>query len=292
MTPGELPQPTTTLNPQPINLTDGLGRAVTLHRPAQQVVSLAPSNTEVLFAVGAGPQVVARDEFTNYPPQAIDLPAIGGSFGDYNLEAIVALEPDLVLAAEINPPELVTSLEDLGLTVYYLANPVDLAGMYENLRIVGRLTGHQAHADALVDALAARVEAMQIQVALSSYRPSVFYEIDSSDPSAPWTSGPGTFIDTLIGMAGGTNIAGDLDDAYAQLSIEALVARDPDIILLGDAIYGVTPEDVAQRPGWEDLSAVQNGRIYPFNDDLASRPGPRLVDGLEALAVLLHTNIP
>ncbi|HRQ24737.1 MAG TPA: ABC transporter substrate-binding protein, partial [Anaerolineales bacterium] len=123
-------------------ITDGLGREIVLEAPAQSVVSLAPSNTEILFAIGAGAQVVGRDEFSDYPAEAATIASVGGSMGEFSAEAIVALEPDLVLAAEINTPELTKQLEDLGLTVYYLSNPTTLEEMYVNLEIVARLTGH------------------------------------------------------------------------------------------------------------------------------------------------------
>lgn len=273
-----------------ISITDGLGRQVILAEPAQKVVSLAPSNTEILFAIGAGGQTVGRDMFSDYPAEALSLPDIGGSMGEYNLEAIVALQPDLVLAAEINPTELVKSLEDLGLTVFYLANPTSLEEMYDNLGIVAQLTGRETEAAALVESLKARVAAVDEKIIPLSSRFSVFYEIDASNPSQPWTAGKGTFITLLIERAGGYNIAAELD-AYPQLSIEQIVADDPMFIILGDAMWGVTVESVGQRPGWENLAAVQNGNIFPFDDNLASRPGPRLVDGLETLAKILRPEL-
>jgi len=273
-----------------ISLTDGLGRQVILAQPAQKVVSLAPSNTEILFAIGAGGQTVGRDMFSDYPAEALFLPDIGGSMGEYNLEAIVALQPDLVLAAEINPTELVKSLEDLGLTVFYLANPTTLEEMYDNLAIVAQLTGREAESAALVESLKARVAAVDEKIAPLSSRFSVFYEIDASNPSQPWTAGKGTFITLLIERAGGYNIAAELD-SYPQLSVEQIVADDPMFIILGDAMWGVTVESVGQRPGWENLAAVQNGNIFPFDDNLASRPGPRLVDGLETLAKILRPEL-
>lgn len=273
-----------------ISITDGLGRQVILAEPAQKVVSLAPSNTEILFAIGAGGQTVGRDMFSDYPAEALSLPDIGGSMGEYNLEAIVALQPDLVLAAEINPTELVKSLEDLGLTVFYLANPTSLEEMYDNLGIVAQLTGRETEAAALVESLKARVAAVDEKIIPLSSRFSVFYEIDASNSSQPWTAGKGTFITLLIERAGGYNIAAELD-AYPQLSIEQIVADDPMFIILGDAMWGVTVESVGQRPGWENLAAVQNGNIFPFDDNLASRPGPRLVDGLEELAKILRPEL-
>ena len=286
--PAATPTPTPEPTPEPITLTDGLDRTITLAGPAQRIVSLAPSNTEILYAIGAGAQVVGRDEFSNYPDAAASLPTVGGSFGGYNNEAIVALKPDLVLAAEINTPEQVQALEDLGLMVFYLANPTTLDGMYANLVTVASLTGQDGNAKTLVASLMARVAVVEKQAVLVTERPTVFYELDSTDPNAPYTAGPGTFIDTLINMAGGVNVAAGMGAAWGQLSVEELVVQDPAIILLGDAAYGVTVESVGQRAGWEGLQAVKTSRVYPFNDDLVSRPGPRLVDALEALYGLLH----
>jgi iron complex transport system substrate-binding protein len=271
--------------------TDGLGREVILDAPAQRVVSLAPSLTEILFAVGADSQVIGRDDFSDYPAEALNVASIGSTYGDLNTEAILALEPDLVLAAEINTPEQVKSLEDLGITVYYLKNPVTFAEMYEQVRLVGQLTGHEEEADALAESLSARVDAVTAAVANVTEKPKVFYEIDGTDASKPWTTGPGTFMDTMITMAGGVNIGGVLSDSYAQISVEEIVLQDPDFIVLGDALYGVTAESVAARAGWGDLTAITEGNIVAFDDNLASRPGPRLVDGLEELLKILHPEL-
>ena len=273
-----------------LTFTDGLGRAVTLGGPAQRVISLAPSNTEILFAIGAGDQVVGRDQASDFPEEAKTVTDIGSTFDDLNAELIVSLNPDLVLAAEINNPEQVQQLEDLGLTVYYLKNPLTLEGMYENLQIVAQLTGHSEEAAALVESLKERVAAVDEKIAPLSSRFSVFYELDATDPAKPYTAGKGTFITQLIERAGGYNIAADLD-GYPQLSLEQVVEADPAFIILGDARYGVTPESIAERPGWGSLSAVKNGNVLPFNDDLVSRPGPRLVDALEELAKLLRPGL-
>ncbi len=274
-----------------LTVVDGLDRSITLAATPQRIVSLAPSNTEILYAIGAGPQVVGRDEFTDYPAEALELPTVGGNMGSYSLEAITALEPDLVLAAEINTPEQVAALEELGITVYYLPNPTDLEGMFQNLITVGQLTGHEDEAAALVDNLRARVQIVQTAVGPLDYVPVVFYELDGSDPSKPWTVGTGTFVDQLISMAGGFNAASSMSGQYGQFSLEELLVVDPQIILLGDSAYGVTAEQVAARPGWDALTAVQGGQVFAFDDDLVSRPGPRMVDGLEALVELLHPGL-
>jgi iron complex transport system substrate-binding protein len=271
--------------------TCALPISITLEVPAQRIVSLAASNTEILFAVGAGTQVVGRDEFSDYPAEAKALPSVGGSFGKYTPEAIVNLKPDLVLAAEINTPELVQSLQDLGLKVYLLPNPTTIDGVYQNLTTVAQLTGHEKETKKLVESLQKRVKSVLDKVAKVTVKPLVFYELDSTDPNAPYTAGPGTFVDLLIQMAGGRNLGSSLQGQWAQISAEQLIVKNPDLIILGDSAYGVAAEAVGKRPGWEALQAVKKGSIYPFDDNLISRPGPRLVDGLEAMAKLLHPEL-
>lgn len=273
----------------PITLTDGLGRSVVLKEAAKRIVSLAPSNTEILFAVGAAEQIIGRDEFSDYPEEAKALPSVGGSMGEYSVESIVALKPDLVLAAEINSPELVKQLEDLGLTVYYLKNPKTFEELYVNLEIAAQLTGEDP--TKLTDSLKARVAAVDEKIMPLSFRPIVFYEIDATDPAKPYTYGPGTFGDMLISRAGGFNVGNDLTDPYPQISLEQIVVSNPSIILLGDSMWGVTAESVLARPGWETIEAVKSKQIFPIDDNLISRPGPRLIDGLEQLANLLHPGV-
>ncbi len=288
--PSPTPEPTEEI--QPLILTDGLGREVVFLEPAKKIVSLAPSNTEILYAIGAGSQIVARDAFSDYPEEVQQVTDIGGGWGKFDVETIVSLEPDLVLAAELTPPEQVQALENIGLTIFYLANPLDLEGLYDNLLVVARITGHEAEAGDLIETLKGRVAEVEEKVKTVEKLPLVFYELDGTDPSAPWTSGSGTFIDKLLSMAGGTNLGNVLDDAWAQISVEELIVQNPDVIILGDYVWGgVTPEDVAARVGWDSLTAVQSERVYPFDDNLVSRPGPRMVDGLEELAQLLHPEL-
>jgi iron complex transport system substrate-binding protein len=275
-----------------IELTDGLGRTVSIELPVESIISLAPSNTEIIYAVGAGDLLVGRDSFSDYPAAVLEVTDIGGGWGDLDIETILTLEADLVLASGLTAPEQIQSLEDLGITVFAVSNPVDLEGMFENLQTMAMITGNEAETEILVTALRARVAAVEAKVTGVEERPSIFYELDSTDPNAPWTSGPGTFMDTMISMAGGTNIGAVLEGAWAQINLEELIVQDPDIILLGTWLYGgITPENVAERAGWESISAVQEGRVYPFDDNLVGRPGPRLVDGLEALAEFLHPEL-
>ncbi len=271
----------------PMTLSDGLERQVSLDGPAQKIVSLAPSNTEILYAVGAGSQVIARDNFSDYPAEASQLPGVGDAFG-FNFEQIASLQPDLVLAAEINSPEQVKGLEELNINVFYLKNPQDLNGLYANLEVVGKLTGHQDESAELVKSLKARVKAVEDAAKTVTTKPLVFYELDGTDPAKPWTSGPGTFLELLLNMAGGENAGKNLTSEWAQISQEELIITNPEVILLGDAAYGMTAEAVAARPGWDSIRAVVNRKIFPFSDSLVSRPGPRMIEGLEELFKLIH----
>lgn len=211
--------------------------------------------------------------------------------GDYDYETILKMEPDLVLASQLNTSGQVEALENLGLTVYFLPNPSDLEGLYANLEIIGELTGKETAARDLIRSLEQRVENVQVRLKGIAERPLVYYELDASEPAKPWTPGPNTFLTKLIQMAGGRSVGEVLQSDYAQISLEELLIQDPDIIILGDSNYGMTADQVAARAGWEGLSAVKNQAIFPFNDDLVSRPGPRLVDGLEELAKLLHPEL-
>lgn len=292
--PTEVRIPTNTAVPQPepIVLVDHLDREISLEGPAERIISLSPGATETLFAVGAGDKLVGRDTFSDYPEEALEIADIGGGFGELDIETIVSLDPDLVLASELTPPEQIQSLEDLGISVFMLSNPVELESVLVRLEVVGQLTGNTENADQLIASLQERIDNIVEMTAGVEEKPLVFYEIDGTDPNAVWTSGPGSFVGNLIEMAGGRNLGEDLDGPWVQLNIEELIKRDPDLILLGDYTWGgVTPDDVAARAGWEALSAVQEERVYPFDDNLVSRPGPRMVDGLEAMAELLHPEL-
>jgi len=152
---------------------------------------------------------------------------------------------------------------------------------------VGQATGTEVQAKALAGEIEARVEAVTHKTGQATEQPRVFLELDET----LYTVGPGSFIDALISMAGGTNIASDASSPYPQFSAEEIIRRNPQVIILADADYGVTPEAVKSRPGWEAISAVKNDAIYPINADIISRPGPRIAQGLEALAKIIHPEL-
>ncbi len=288
--PDEPLPPTEKSTTEPIKITDGMDREVSLAGPARRIVSLAPSNVEILFAIGAGSQLVGRDDFSDFPPEATSVESVGNTFVDLNTEAIVALEPDLVLAAGINSPEQIRAVENLGIPIFQVPNPLDFEGLFTNLEELGRLTGHESEAAALAEALRARVEAV-IEITTGTEPVKVYYEVDGTDPTAPWTTGAGTFQDVLITLAGGENIAADIE-GWGQLNLEELITRNPDVMIFEQGVWvPTTVDNVVERTGWGDISAVVNGTIVGIDTNWIGRPGPRLVDALEAIAKSLHPDL-
>jgi iron complex transport system substrate-binding protein len=271
--------------------TDDLGRTITLSSPPNAIVALGASTLESLFSIGAGAQIAGREEYSTYPEKALEIPSVGSLFGGLPAEAIVGLEPDLIIAPQIISLEQVQALEDLNLQVYWQTNPSNFEDLFANLRELAEITGHEDEAEALILSLEERVSEVEIAISEAVIIPTVFYELDATDPENPYTIGSGVFIDTIVNLAGGINIGGVLDGDYAKISSEEIILQNPDVILLADFAYGVTPEIVAGRAGWENITAVTNGNVFPFDPFLVSVPGPRMVDGLESMANILHPEI-
>ena len=286
----ESSEPSETEAPESVSVVDDAGRTVEIVSSPQRIVSLAPSNTEILFALGLGDKVVGVTDFCDYPEEAKSIEKVGGM--EHNLEKIVALNPDLVLAIGGSPAQVekATEMEKLGLAVLVL-EPGDIEGIMANIELVGKATGAEKEASQLVAELRKRFDDIIARAKGAESSPTVFFELDATDPSKPYTPGPGSFIDALISLAGGSNIGASAKMQWAQLSTEEIIAQDPEVIVLGDANYGVTAEMVKERPGWSVITAVKNGAIYPIDDILISRPGPRIIDGLEALARIIHPEL-
>lgn len=270
----------------PLTVVDDAGRSVVLGGPPERILALAPSNTEILYALGAEDRIVAVDQWSDYPPAAKAKPRISPL--NPSLEQIVRLSPDLILSAR-GGAEPLLPLERQGIKVMIFA-PRTLADIYRNVLLIGRIVDAQARAERLVRAMRQRAVGVMARVR-DAHRPKVFIELDGIDPSRPYTAGPGSFIDLLIQLAGGANVAAHSRTAWPQFSLEELMKADPDMIILGDALVPInpqTPKMVARRPGWNRLRAVRLGAIYPIDTEVVSRPGPRIVEGLELLAELFH----
>jgi iron complex transport system substrate-binding protein len=273
-------------------LSDSAGRPINLNGVPQRIVSLAPNISELAFALDLGSRVVAVDDFSNYPAEAANLPKIGGANGAYNYEQIVALKPDVVLAAGITAPDAVSKLEALNVPVVVIGSPdTTFESILSDITLLGAITGAEDKATALTGSMQARLDTLKATLAKATSTPTVFWELDATDPGKPYTVGPGSFVDDIITLAGGKNIFASADSPYPQVSAEQIVASDPAIIILADANYGTTPEQVAQRSGWEAIAAVREQQVFPIDDDLVSRPGPRIIDGIEAVARLIHPEL-
>jgi len=273
-----------------VTLTDDEGREVSMPTNPQRIVSLGAPITEILFALDLGDRIVATDDYSDYPDEAKSIAKAGAPWPGFSTETILDQEPDLILSSK---GTIVQQLEPYGVPVFVL-QPSDIAGIYEDIRFIGRMTGKKKQASDLVDSLTARVSGVTDKTGslTDEQKPTVFYEVDATDPTSPYTVGSGTFQDELIALAGGNNI-GDTQSGWYQISMEAIADADPDMIILEDYQYGVSPESVGARSAaWAGLSAVKNGRVYPIEDsDLTSLYGPRIVDGLEVLARMIHPEL-
>ena len=289
-TPVSTPTPT----PGPITITDDLNRTVTVAEIPQRIVSLSPSNTEILFALDLGDKVVGVTDFCDYPEELLakidagEIQRVGAPWPSFSLETIVSLDPDLAFAIGETVPDYVNDLEGLGIPVVIL-QPHDIDDILHDIELVGEITGKETEADELIDEMEAHMVSTCTITASTNTTPSVFYELDAYNPALPWTAGSGTFVDILITLAAGENIASAVE-GWTEFSIEELITSDPDMIILGDYPW-VSPEDVMAREGWGTLRAIQNGSIYPINVDLVSRAGPRIFDGLEELAKIIHPEL-
>jgi len=265
--------------------TDDLGRNITLEGCPQRIVSLAPSNTEILFALGLGERVVGVTEYCNYPPEALEKEKVGG-FSTVDLERVLALEPDLVLASTQTGEETVQKLEEMGIPVAVL-DPDGLEGVLEDITLVGRLTGTDEQATALTGDLRARMDAVRERTR-GLERPAVFYVV-WHDPLMG--AGSGTFIADLIETAGGENVARDME-GYQTMSLEVLIERDPEVIIASTGPGQHAAYDwVLGEERLKGVRAVRLGRVHAVDQDLVSRGGPRIVDALEDFAEFIHPEL-
>jgi iron complex transport system substrate-binding protein len=286
------PAPTATAPlPATTTFTDDLGRVVPLPGAPSRIVSLAPSATEILFAVGAGEQVVGVTKFCNYLAEATSRTPIGGfSASSISIETIISLQPDLVIAGSASQRPVVEALEQQDIPVIAFA-PASFEDVYRTIATLGSVTGHPEQAAQVVTEMRERVDAVvaKVQTVPEEQRPTVFWEV-FDEPLT--TTGPNTFIGQLITLAGASNIFADVAEDYPQISVEEVVVRNPAVILGPNAHSDkLSAAILAQRPGWAQIDAVASQRVYLFDGDIVSRPGPRLADALEIIAAQLYPEI-
>ena len=275
------PTATPTVAAFPLTVEDSAGTAVTLEAAPARIISYSPGATEILFAIGAGDRVVATDEFSDFPAETEALPKL--AYSSPEPEGALVLEPDLLLMAT-QQREQVEQFRSLGMTVLFLDSGQDLDGVFWMIALLGEVTGNHQQAADLTASMLERIGAVTAALDNVEEGPLVFFELTAD----LYTAGEDTFVGELLALAKARNIAAGAASSYPQLTAEAIIAAAPDVVLLADGEWGESYETVCARPGWDAIPACLGGRVHPLDGDLTSRPGPRIVDGLEQIARLLY----
>ncbi|HEX8916997.1 MAG TPA: ABC transporter substrate-binding protein [Chloroflexota bacterium] len=307
----------------PVTVVDDHGNRVHITSRPSRIVSLDPRDTETLFAIDAESRVVGdSSQYSegatgysrpfrypsewpsrwgrDYPTRSKQLTHVEGGYSGqhFNLETIVSLKPDLIftLYSQTEEPTF-QKMRDLGIKVVIL-DPSTISGILHDVSLVGTAVGNRSQAQIVATAIKQQITSVRKRLTSVRSRPRTYYEIDATNPTQPYTAGPGTFVDSAIQDAGGKNIAHNLSLpgcpgtlCYPQFSLESIVHLDPQVIVLGDSAYGTTTANVKSRSGWSSISAVKTGKVYAFDDELVSRAGPRIGIGISRLARILHPRV-
>ena len=269
----------------PVTLTDDEGTAVDVAAEPEKIVSLTPATTEILFALGAGDRVVATDDGSDYPEEAVALPDVA-TFSSVDVEKVVALEPDLVLAGGLGftPADAISRLRDLDVPVVVVYAP-SVEGVLKDIELIGTATGTTDTATTLTTQMRSDMDAISDAVATQSPKPRTFYDVGYDDTTgAIFAPAADSFLAEMVTMAGGDVITTGDPNTY-ELPLETLIEKDPQLIVLGtNPFYSPTHDAVAARRGWDALTAVRDDAIRPVRDIEITRPGPRLPIGLRTLA--------
>jgi iron complex transport system substrate-binding protein len=287
-TPTAAPTPSPSPAPAfPVTITDDEGTAVTIPTEPTKIVSLTPATTETLFALGVGDRVVGKvEDIASFPPEATAIPVVA-TFSGVEVEKIVASGADLVISGGtgLSQGPAVEQLRRANIPVV-VSYPTTVDGGVASIAVIGRAVGKASEGRALAAAIRSRLDALAALAATAATKPRVFYEIDVTN--GIFTPPADSIYGEMFKLAGGSPISGN---ANYSISLEDLVAVDPEVILLGDAAYGQTAETVKARHGWDDMAAVKADRIVPIDDIVVTRPGPRIADGLEALIRAIHPEL-
>ena len=272
-------------NTRQIRVVDDFGYVVVFNKTPKRIVSLAPSNTEILFALGLGNNVVGVTDYCDYPPEAKKKPKIGG-YSTVNIEKVLALNPDLVVAAYGNGAETIEILRGYGIRVVAL-NPKNLSDVMRDIMLLGKITGREENATRLVEMMKKKIDEVKRRAANISSKPEVAHVL-WNDPV--WVSGRDTFVDELIKIAGGKNAFEDME-GWKIVSIEDFLARNPDIIIVNSGTGMSKGNNILYH--WalkelKDVKAVREGRVYVIDSDIISRPSYRLVYALEEISKIIQ----
>lgn len=276
----------------PVTITDALDNEVTLEAKPERIVSLIPSNTETLFALGLNEEIVGVSDYDNYPEEAMEKEKVGGM--EFNIEQIISLEPDVVFAhasSAHNSEEGLNQLRDANIQVIVVNEASSFADAYRSIDMIATVTGTKDKGDDMIEMLKAKVT--EIEEKVKGIQPedevNVWVEVEAA-PSL-YTTGKNTFIDEMLTIIRANNVARD-QEGWIQFTEEDAVKLNPDVIVTtyGDYVEN-SKEQILAREAWSDVPAVKNERVYDVNADLLSRPGPRLAEGIEELAKVIYPEI-
>jgi iron complex transport system substrate-binding protein len=285
------PETPTTL----VSATDALGKTISLREYPRRIVSMAPSNTEILLSLGLTEKLVGVTDFYGDMEKVGAVPRVGG-YTNPGVERIVALKPDIVFAARGNPRDVILQLERHGIPVFSL-DTRSVSQLFSDIETVGRLTGAAIEASHLTGEIREEMKRIgeKVDALNENDRPRVLW-VGQEEPLR--TAGPGSIVHELILLAGGKNIARNERDAWPPLSLEKLVLADPDVIILGEDRYKESPDKVRdtlsrfrRHPVWKNVSAVRDGRVHAISTDLLGQPSPAFILGLKELATCLHSDL-
>ncbi len=268
----------------PLTVTDSYGKQVTINKKPEKIVSLGPNTTEIVFGLGLGDKLIGRTDFCDYPSEVSKVPSIG-SLMEPNVEKIISLKPDIVLASTHVKEEVINKLKDLGVTVYAVYEKDTFEGTYSIIEKIGSVLGESAKAKKITDDMKAKVSTIENKTK-SINKPKVYYVVDFGD-NGDYTAGGDTFVGKIIELAGGQNIAKDLQGW--QYSFEKIVENDPDIIIC-TSNYGAKAK-LMNAPKYKDLRAVKEGKVFEIDENIIVRQGPRVSTGLEEMTKLLHPEL-
>ena len=264
-----------------VTLTDMTGREITLDAPAERVVALTAADCEILYALGAGDLLVGRGEYCDYPAEVLDVPSVQSGY-ETNIEQIIALEPQVLLMSTMaQTEEQVQQLEAAGIHVV-VSDAQDIEGTYTAINMIGELVGRQAEAASIVESMQKTFD--EIKANAGDGTKTVYFEVSPLQYGL-WTAGSGTFMDEIANMLGLTNCFADVT-GWGEISEEQVLERNPDYIVTISMYYGEGPtpeEEILSRTGWENVTAVKDGKILNLQNNELSRPGPRLADGAKAM---------
>lgn len=268
----------------PLKVTDGFNREVTIDKEPERIVSLAPNVTETIYALGKGDQLVGRTDFCDYPEEAGKIQSVG-TITDPSVEKIIDLKPDVVIASNLSKKETVKKLEDLKLKVVVLYGEESFDGTYKTINSIGEVVNAKDKAETIVKDMKTKVSAIADKVK-NAQKPTVYYVVGYGQ-SGDFTAGKGTFIGQMLEMAGGVNAADDTDGW--NYSLEKLTSKNPDLMICSK--FYDAKKGIETSAGYKDLKAVKENKLFEIDENLISRQGPRLAEGLEALAKIIHLEL-